>query len=74
MCIRALDYCPPADITLRDYARDADGELNTTRSTKNAAAWRQSRLPAWRIVPEDVRTLSVDGLLWRPIAALTKTK
>lgn len=71
MCIRALDYCPPVDITFGDYLRaiiTADVEFDPTdgehRRIAVAEAFRR-----YGIVPEGVRTLSVDGLLWRPTSA-----
>jgi hypothetical protein len=71
MCIRALDYCPPVDITFGDYVRaivTADFEYDPVdpdhRRTAFVEAFRRRG-----IVPEDVRALSVDGLLWRPTSA-----
>ncbi|MET0414927.1 MAG: hypothetical protein ABW022_02755, partial [Actinoplanes sp.] len=71
MCIRALDYCPPVDITFGDYLRaliTADVEHDPAAESHDRVAF----VEAFRrhgIVPEDVRTLSPDGLLWRPTAA-----
>ncbi|MGI8593855.1 MAG: hypothetical protein ACR2ML_05740 [Solirubrobacteraceae bacterium] len=71
MCIRALDYCPPVDITFGDYLRavvTADFENDPV----DDAARRVAFVEAFRrygIVPEGIRTLSVDGLLWRPASA-----
>jgi hypothetical protein len=71
MCIRALDYCPPVDITFGDYLRavlTADFEFNPVDEAHRRVAF----VEAFRkrgIVPEGVRTLAVDGLLWRPIEA-----
>jgi len=68
MCIRALDYCPPVDLTYGDYLRaivTADTEFDPVDEAHRRVAF----VEAFRrhgIVPEDVRTLSVDGLLWRP--------
>ena len=70
MCIRALDYCPPVDITFGDYLRaivTADFEFDPVDEEHRRVAF----VEAFRrhgIVPENVRTLSVDGLLWRPAA------
>jgi hypothetical protein len=71
MCIRALDYCPPVDITFGDYLRamltanfEHDPEDEERRCVALVEAFRRHG-----IVPEEVRTLSVDGLLWRPTAA-----
>ena len=70
MCIRALDYCPPVDITFGDYLRaivTADFEFDPVDDEHRRVAF----VEAFRrrgIVPDNVRTLSVDGLLWRPAA------
>jgi hypothetical protein len=71
MCIRALDYCPPVDVTFGDYLRamiTADFERDPIdgehRRVAMAEAFRRHG-----IVPEGVRTLSVDGLLWRSTKA-----
>ncbi|HUE86529.1 MAG TPA: hypothetical protein VMO26_10665 [Vicinamibacterales bacterium] len=71
MCIRALDFCPPVDITFGDYLRamltanfEHDPQDDERRSVAVVEAFRR-----YGIVPEDVRTLSVDGLLWRPTSA-----
>ena len=70
MCIRALDYCPPVDITFGDYLRavvTADFEFDPVDDQHHRVAFAE----AFRrrgIVPDKVRTLSVDGLLLRPAA------
>ena len=67
ICIRALDYCPPVDITFGDYLRaliTADSDL--VRDDKYG--YRVAFLEAFRargIYPENVRTLSVESLRWR---------
>ena len=67
MCIRALDYCPPVDITFGDYLRALiTADFETTRSTRAPAVAFVEAFRRCGIVPEDVRALSVDGLLWRP--------
>ena len=71
MCIRALDYSPPVDITFGDYLQaivTADFEFDPL----DLAHRRVAFVEAFRrrgIVPAGVRTLSVDGLLWRPTSA-----
>jgi hypothetical protein len=71
MCIRALDYCPPVDLTLGDYLRaivTADYDFDPVDEFHRRVAF----VEAFRrhgIAPEDVRTLSVDGLLWHQAAA-----
>lgn len=71
MCIRALDYCPPVDITFGDYLRalvTADFENDPVDDEHRRVAF----IEAFRrrgIVPENVRAFSVDGLLWRAATA-----
>jgi hypothetical protein len=71
MCIRALDYCPPVDMTFGDYLRaiiTADFELDPVHGQRRRIAMAEA-FRSHGIVPEGVRTLSVDGLLWRPTSA-----
>jgi hypothetical protein len=70
MCIRALDYCPPVDITFGDYLRavvTADFEFDPVDDQHGRVAFAEA-FRRHGIVPEKVRTLSIDGLLWRPAA------
>ena len=70
MCIRALDYCPPMDISFGDYLRaivTADSEFDPIDEPHHRVAFAEA-FRRWGIVPGRVRTLSVDGLLWRPAA------
>ena len=66
MCIRALDYCPPVDITFGDYLRGlitADFDL----VPDDPRGYRVAVIEAFRrcgIYPRDVRTLSVESLRW----------
>ena len=66
MCIRALDYCPPVDITFGDYLRaliTADYDL----VPDDDLGYRVALIEAFRrrgILPEDLRTISEDSLLW----------
>lgn len=66
MCIRALDYCPPVDITFGHYLRaiiTADFDL-VPNDVRN---YRVAFVEAFRrygIFPANVGTLSVDTLLW----------
>jgi hypothetical protein len=71
MCIRALDYCPPVDVTFGDYLRalvTADAELDPLDADHRRVAFAEA-FRRYGIIPEGVRTLSVDGLLWRPTSA-----
>ena len=66
MCIRALDYCPPVDLTFGEYLRaliTADMDL----VTEDPHRYRVAFIEAFRrrgIYPRDVRTLSEDSLRW----------
>jgi hypothetical protein len=66
MCIRALDYCPPVDLTFGEYLRaliTADMDL----ITEDPHRYRVAFIEAFRrrgIYPRDVRTLSEDSLRW----------
>ena len=67
MCIRALDYCPLVDITFGEYLRaviTADSDLVPDDDLN----YRVSFIEAFRrrgIYPRDLRTLSIESLLWR---------
>ena len=66
MCIRALDYCPPVDLTFGEYLRaliTADIDL----LPEDRHGYRVAFIEAFRrrgIYPDDVRTLSEDSLRW----------
>ncbi len=67
ICIRALDYLPPLDVTYGDYVRglitaDVDMVPNDERHYRVALI---SALRDWGIYPRDVRTLSVESLVWK---------
>ena len=67
MCVRALDYCPPVDLTFGEYLRavmTADRDLFPDDDRN----YRVAFVEAFRqrgIYPLDVRTLSVENLCWR---------
>lgn len=69
MCIRAIDYCPPVDITLGEYLRaviTADKDL----VPDDRWAYREAWIDAFRrhhIYPSSVEDLSEDALLWTPL-------
>jgi hypothetical protein len=88
MCIRALDYCPPIDVTFGDYLRaliTADSDL----VPDDERGYRVAFLDAFRrrgIYPTGIRTLSVESLRWpvitetaeeaaafQPLSALLRT-
>ena len=68
ICIRALDYCPPLDITFGDYVRaliTADIDI----APDDEAGYRVALIEAFRargIFPDRVNTLSVESLRWSP--------
>ncbi len=68
MCIRALDYIPPFDLTFGEYLRalvTADYDLVRNDDLQ----YRVSIISAfrdWGIYPGDVLSISVDSLLWSP--------
>lgn len=67
ICIRAIDYCPPMDITFGDFLRamiTADYDL--VREDK--FGYRQALIDAFRsrgIKPENVTSFSEEALLWQ---------
>lgn len=66
MCIRALDYCPPVDITFGDYLRalvTADSDV----MPDDDRGYRVAFIEAFRrrgIFPSEVRSLSIESLRW----------
>ena len=71
MCIRALDYCPPVDLTFGEYLRALiTADLDVVPDDDRY--YRLSFIEAFRrrgIYPRDVRSLSVDSLRWRQVSA-----
>lgn len=66
ICIRALDYCPPSDLTFGDYLRalvTADLEYNPDDEEGVRYAVMES-FRSWGIIPDDVNTLSAEALKW----------
>lgn len=75
MCIRALDYCPPCDLTFGDYLR-ALITLDSDLFPDDPLRYRVALIEAFRtrgIYPHDVRTLSEDSLRWRRPSGPTVT-
>jgi hypothetical protein len=68
MCIRALDYCAPVDITFGDYLRaliTADQDVSPVERRE----YRVAMVAAFRargIYPPGVRQLSVGAMAWEP--------
>ncbi len=67
MCIRALDYTPPVDITFGEYLRAIiTADLEEYASDK--LGYRVAFLEAFRtlqLLPRSLRTVSSDTLCWR---------
>ncbi|MGH9175361.1 MAG: S8 family serine peptidase, partial [Vicinamibacterales bacterium] len=66
MCIRAIDYCPPVDITFGDFLRGViTADLDYAPEDKGGArlvfieSFRE-----WGIYPRGVRSLGLDALAW----------
>lgn len=66
MCVRALDYCPPVDLTFGEYLRAIiTADLDLVRDDDKG--YRVAFIEAFRrrgIYPGGLRTLSVDSLCW----------
>lgn len=68
VCIRALDYCPPFDITFGDYLRaliTADTDICPDDNNGYRVALIEA-FRAWGIFPEKVMTFSIYSLRWSP--------
>lgn len=68
MCIRALDYCPPVDLTFGDYLRaliTADYEMVPDDKLDYRVAVREA-FRRYGIFPQGMRSLSVNALIWQP--------
>lgn len=74
ICIRALDYCPPVDLSFSDYLRaliTADSDLVPDDPHGYRVAFMES-FRARRIYPAGVRAVSVETLRWgRPASQPT---
>ncbi|MEQ1821973.1 MAG: hypothetical protein ABL949_05665 [Fimbriimonadaceae bacterium] len=66
MCIRAIDYCPPVDITFGDYLRaivTADLDFAPNEGDSYRLVFVES-FREWGIHPRNVVTLGIDSLAW----------
>jgi hypothetical protein len=73
MCIRAIDYLPPTDITFGEYLRailTADFDLVPEDRLHYRVAFIES-FRNWGIKLEDVRSSSEDSLLWQKLNPLS---
>lgn len=67
ICIRAIDYCPPVDVTFGEFLRaviTADRDLVPHDEYCYREAWVDA-FARYRIYPRDVPSLSEGALLWR---------
>ncbi|MFN2397761.1 MAG: hypothetical protein ABR543_03800 [Gemmatimonadaceae bacterium] len=67
MCVRALDYCPPVDLTFGEYLR-ALITADYDAFPEDIRRYRVAVVEAFRrrgLYPRDVRTLSAENLRWR---------
>lgn len=66
ICIRALDYCPPVDITFGDYLRALiTADIDAAPMDDNG--YRIALIEAfrsWGIYPDRVNTISEESLCW----------
>jgi len=68
ICIRAIDYCPPADMELGEYLRaiiTADGDLERT----DKWGFREALMRSFRrrkIFPDHVLFMTEDAVRWQP--------
>ena len=76
ICIRAIDYCPPVDITFGEFLRaaiTADFDVVPDDEWSYREAWIDA-FRTFGIYPSDVPSLSEDSLLWRspdpPVATI----
>jgi hypothetical protein len=68
ICIRAIDYCPPADMELGEYLRaiiTADGDVERT----DKWGFREALMRSFRrrqIFPDHVLFMTEDAVRWQP--------
>jgi hypothetical protein len=64
MCIRALDYCPPVNITFGAYLRAAiTADVNFSPEDEYRTAFIES-FRRWGIYPRGIRSMSIEALTW----------
>jgi hypothetical protein len=66
MCIRAIDYCPPVDITFGDFLRGivtADADFAPADKSGFRIVFIES-FREWGIYPRGTRSMGLDALLW----------
>ncbi|HYC90795.1 MAG TPA: hypothetical protein VEO54_16375 [Thermoanaerobaculia bacterium] len=75
MCLRALDYCPPVDITFGDFLR-AIVTADRDTVSEDRFGWRAAIINAFRargIRPEGVISYSEDELSWDKYEGISAT-
>lgn len=73
MCIRAIDYCPPVNITFGDFLRGivtADVEFSPADRTGYRIGFIES-FREWGIYPRGISSMGLDTLVWPTGAELT---
>jgi len=76
MCIRALDYCPPVDVTFGDYLRaivTADRDLYPEDEQDYRKAIIEA-FTAWGIAPEGMHVVTENTLTWPTAVELAKDR
>jgi hypothetical protein len=66
MCIRAIDYCPPVDITFGDFLRGVvSADIDYAPADKNGfrVVFIES-FREWGIYPRGIRSMGLDALAW----------
>ena len=69
ICIRAIDYCPPADMEMGEYLRamiTADGDIERT----DKYGFREALMRSFRrrlIFPDHVKFMTEEAVRWEPI-------
>ena len=66
MCIRALDYCPPVNITFGDYLR-AIVTAHANLDPEDTLGYRVAMIESfrqWGIYPRGIRSMSPGALIW----------
>lgn len=75
ICLRALDYCPPVDITFGDYLR-ALVTSDREASSDDAAGYRAALINAFRargVRPQGVLSYNEEALSWDPYEGVAAT-
>jgi hypothetical protein len=68
MCVRAIDYCPPVDISFGDYLR-ALVTVDSDLVQVDTLGYRDTLIDAFRlrgVEPEGVRSYAAESLRWEP--------